>query len=261
MIALAQALRWSFGVNVTAPNMVHSLYVPATPFVPKVSSNNTPNHPSLPLSACEYQRAIFYAASHTGVIFDVEKESQYNLQGHVRHTAVRCSNLEPKLICTHAPFCSNAAVDVQCNAISACCVSPDKRVIVTAETSSVQASGTAATNECVIIAWETQRATPIKTFVTGVPAGGVCSLDISADGRWLLSLSEGTAGNPVKILYFPFEVFNLNLPRCAPFVIESPQQVQVWDLTPNGPEVPVASVTLQTDARHQVHVCWIHHST
>eukprot|EP00698_Gefionella_okellyi_P011922 TRINITY_DN3180_c0_g1_i1.p1 TRINITY_DN3180_c0_g1~~TRINITY_DN3180_c0_g1_i1.p1 ORF type:complete len:925 (+),score=187.18 TRINITY_DN3180_c0_g1_i1:141-2915(+) len=129
-------------------------------------------------------KRIFYVAGHTGVIYDVRKHSQLLLQGH-------------------------------CNAITAVCVSTDKRWIATAD------SG----QDSMIIIWDANTGEPSKT-IFAPHASGVQAMDMSPDSMFLVTLSQ-----------------------------DMPQSISVWDWTETKDEQPSAFVTCEISAQDmQTHV-------
>ena len=104
-------------------------------------------------------QAVFYCAAHTGVIYDYRSRRQHLLQGHVR---AHCGALLPPRFfpCRVAHLCVavglNAlpSVRAQCNPITCCSVSEDKRWIATAD----------AGPDSMIVIWDSATGTPIKTI-------------------------------------------------------------------------------------------------
>lgn len=140
-------------------------------------------------------------AAHTGIIYDFAKRTQVLLQGHVR---------APRRLVPQLPA-SPPHRRPQCNPITACCVSDDRRWIATAD----------AGPESMIVVWDALTGTPIKTIFTvrrrcrprrrsapsrGMRAAqpherGVLAMDMSPDAMFLVTLSnvEGEgAGAPCR---------------------------------------------------------------
>ncbi|KAL1528602.1 hypothetical protein AB1Y20_009940 [Prymnesium parvum] len=68
-----------------------------------------------------------------------------------------------------------------CNPISCTCSSSDRRWVITADKGP----------ESMLVIWDSYMGTPIKTIQTP-HANGVCAMDLSPDGRYLVTLSEET---------------------------------------------------------------------
>lgn len=75
-----------------------------------------------------------------------------------------------------------------CNIISCCAVSKDKRWIVTADEG----------EDSILVVWDSQTGTPVKTIFSPHP-GGCCSVDISDDSMFLVSLSPASSSSPQEI--------------------------------------------------------------
>lgn len=115
-------------------------------------------HVPILLSRLPAAQAIFYVASNNGVIYDTANKTQKLLQGHA-------------------------------NTISACCVSEDKRWIVTADVGP----------DPMLVVWDSYTALAVKTIarphVTGVQA-----MDISADGKQLVTLSRESGDGEAQVI-------------------------------------------------------------
>lgn len=98
-------------------------------------------------------QALFYVAAHTGIIYDYRTRRQKFLQGH-------------------------------CNAITAACVSEDRRWIATAD------SGP----DSMIVVWDSTTGTPTKTIFNPHPQG-VVAMDMSPDAMFLVTLSKVEEGS------------------------------------------------------------------
>ncbi len=99
------------------------------------------------------RNAIFFLSSHSGVIYDFEERKQLVLQGH-------------------------------CNNITSCCVSKDKRWIVTAD------SG----YEPILVVWDSTTGAPVKT-IFNPHKNGICSVDISDDSLYLVTIGTTEEGS------------------------------------------------------------------
>ena len=104
-------------------------------------------------SLCDASRdAVLYSSGHTGVVYDYALRQQHLLQGH-------------------------------CNAITALCVSADKRWVATAD----------AGADSMIVVWDSHSCTPIKTIFTPHP-NGVAAMAMSADAMHLVTVSHVDEG-------------------------------------------------------------------
>jgi len=106
----------------------------------------------------EYRNAIFYVASNNGVIYDLSNRTQKILQGHA-------------------------------NTISACCVSEDKRWVVTADVGP----------DPMLIIWDSYTALPVKT-IARPHATGVTAMDISLDGKHIVTLSRDPGDGAAQVI-------------------------------------------------------------
>lgn len=103
-------------------------------------------------------QAIFYVASHNGVIYDTVNKTQKLLQGHA-------------------------------NTISSCCVSEDKRWIVTADVGP----------DPMLVVWDSYTALAVKT-IARPHASGVQAMDISTDGKQIVTLSREAGGGEAQVI-------------------------------------------------------------
>jgi hypothetical protein len=90
-----QDLQWSFGFNSAIPGGVHNISSGNREVSVMIAARwwplNSPLDPrSLDPSLRSVPQAIFYAAAHTGVIYDYKQKKQKLLQGHVRCHGVLC---------------------------------------------------------------------------------------------------------------------------------------------------------------------------
>jgi len=121
----ALGLNWVCGLNYRIVNGVHNL------------TNDS-------------KKEIFYAAGHTGVLYDFENNTQRLLQGH-------CN----KITCT------------------AVCALEEGDIVVTAD------SG----NDSMLVVWDAREGIPRKTIFDPHP-NGVETLDITPDGRYIVTVSK-----------------------------------------------------------------------
>ncbi|KAI9143989.1 quinon protein alcohol dehydrogenase-like superfamily [Paraphysoderma sedebokerense] len=120
-------LHWSFGFNPSVCPHVHSL-----------SGSN--------------EQIILYSAAHTGIIYNIDTNTQISLQGH-------------------------------CNSITSaiCTQDKDKRWLVTAD----------AGSDSIIIVWDRTSAAPVKTIFDPHNGSGTVAMDISRDCKYLVTLGAG----------------------------------------------------------------------
>ncbi|KAJ1619677.1 hypothetical protein T492DRAFT_915817 [Pavlovales sp. CCMP2436] len=149
----AQALRWVFGFNKDVAGGVHSLIDEYR----TVRARPSPA-PAIRAHAARLGDAIFYIASNNGVIYDTVNKTQKLLQGHA-------------------------------NLISACCVSEDKRWIVTADVGP----------DPMLVVWDSYSALAAKTIARPHLAG-VQAMDISADGKQIVTLSREAGGGEPQVI-------------------------------------------------------------
>ncbi len=95
---------------------------------------------------------MFYAAGHTGVVFNYATHEQKLLQGHV-------------------------------NRITSICVSPDRRWLVTAD---------AGDEDAMIIVWDADSCTPVRTIFDPHGGKGVAAMDLSHDAKFIISVGTST---------------------------------------------------------------------
>ncbi|KAJ3341931.1 hypothetical protein HDU93_003752 [Gonapodya sp. JEL0774] len=166
-----------------------------------------------------HRKVIFYAAAHSGVLFDYANNRQHLLQGH-------------------------------CNAISASCISPDRRWIATAD----------AGPDSVIIIWDTlphlsaptsstlanansAYALPIRTIFDPHQGRGVAAMEFSPDAVYLYTLSTvgpSTATAPQREADSAVDTASqaplspnqrANPNQGTPSSPHTQQQLSVWDWT------------------------------
>ena len=102
------------------------------------------------------RNALFYLSAHSGIIYDYEFRRQIILQGH-------------------------------CNIITCCCVSKDKRWIVTADQGP----------DSILVVWDSYTGTPVKTFFDP-HTNGCLSLDMSSDSIYIVSLGVSNTVRNIK---------------------------------------------------------------
>jgi WD40 repeat protein len=169
----AQALRWVFGFNKDVFGGVHSLsdeYRTVPRARPPQSSlaRRARQRPGLmrdharrwpsPALASAIAQAIFYLASNNGVIYDSANKTQKLLLGHA-------------------------------NAICSCCVSEDKRWIVTADIGP----------DPMLVVWDSYTALAVKTIMRP-HLTGVQAMDISCDGNQIVTLSRDPGGGEAQVI-------------------------------------------------------------
>eukprot|EP01137_Pigoraptor_chileana_P005500 Opistho-2@48651 len=115
-----------------------------------------------------HQRVLFYVSAHTGILWDIDENRQKLLQGH-------------------------------CNAISATCVSDDKRWIATADKGA----------ESMVIIWDARSGTPIRTLFEP-HREGVIAMAMSPDARFLATVGAAC-----------------------------PQTLCIWDWTSDDKDMPI----------------------
>jgi WD40 repeat protein/Ca2+-binding EF-hand superfamily protein len=108
------------------------------------------------------RQAVLCASAHTAIIYDYENRTQMLLQGH-------------------------------CNAISATCVSADKKFIVTADKG----------EDSMVIIWNAKTGVPLRS-IFNPHVGGVAAIDMTPDATLIATLS-------------------------APITSDEPQEVSIWE--------------------------------
>jgi WD40 repeat protein len=125
-------------------------------------------------------QAVFYVAAHVGVIYDFRAEKQHLLLGHVR--AARRPPPPPPPLRAARAFASSPP-HAQCNAITACAVSQDKRWIVTAD----------AGADSMVVVWDASTHAPVRSLFSPHPHG-VLALALSPDATRIATLSAPAPG-------------------------------------------------------------------
>ena len=75
-----------------------------------------------------------------------------------------------------------------CNSISCTCASADRRLIATADTG----------EDSMLVVWDSYSAAPVKTIAAPHPSG-VKAMDISPDGKYLVTLSADTGPQVLSV--------------------------------------------------------------
>lgn len=118
--------------------------------------------------------------AHVGVLYDVAEDKQQLLLGHVRVQRRRWLAFST-MTAQHSAL--PPTPPAQCNAISATCVSLDKRWIVTAD----------AGPDSMVVVWDSYSGAPVRTLTNAHP-DGVAAVALTPDGNRLATLSHVPKG-------------------------------------------------------------------